>query len=43
MKKSKRKGFTLVELLVTIVLLGIIGGIVIYNMTNISKNTQDND
>ncbi len=43
MKKSKRQGFTLVELLVTIVLLGIIGGIVIYNMTNISVNTKESD
>lgn len=43
MKKSTKKGFTLVELLVTIVLLGIIGGIVIYNMTNISKNTKESD
>lgn len=43
MKKSKRQGFTLVELLVTIVLLGIIGGIVIYNMTNISRNTKESD
>lgn len=43
MVKSNKKGFTLVELLVTIVLLGIIGGIVIYNMTNISHVTKESD
>lgn len=43
MGKSTRKGFTLVELLVTIVLLGIIGGIVIYNMTNMSQITKESD
>ena len=42
-KTSMKKGFTLVELLITIVLLGIIGGIVIYNMTNISRDTKEND
>lgn len=40
---TMKKGFTLVELLITIVLLGIIGAIVIYNMTNISRDTKEND
>ncbi len=42
MKKSS-KGFTLVELLVTIVLLGIVATIVIVNMTSISKNSRDRE
>lgn len=40
---TMKKGFTLVELLITLVLLGIIGAIVIYNMTNISRDTKEND
>ncbi len=41
MLKHKKKGFTLVELLVTIVLLGVIGAIVIYNMTSISTSSKE--
>lgn len=41
--KKKCKGFTLVELLVTIVLLGVIGAIVIYNMTSVSNSSKDTD
>lgn len=43
MMKSRRKGFTLVELLVTIILLGIIGAIIIYNMTSVSHNTKESE
>lgn len=43
MKKANKKGFTLVELLVTIILLGVIGAIVIYNMSNISTKTKESD
>lgn len=42
MKKSK-KGFTLVELLVTIILLGIVGGIIIYNMTSVSNSSKETE
>lgn len=41
MKKSARMGFTLVELLVTIILLGVIGAIVVYNMMNVSTNSKE--
>lgn len=41
MKKSAKMGFTLVELLVTIILLGVIGAIVVYNMMNVSTNSKD--
>lgn len=41
--KKKRKGFTLVELLVTIVLLGVIGAIIIYNMTSVSNESKENE
>lgn len=41
--RKDRKGFTLVELLVTIILLGLVGGIVIYNMSSVSKETKDNE
>ena len=37
--KSK-KGFTLVELLVTIVLLGVVATVIIFNVTNVSKNSK---
>lgn len=43
MIKSKKKGFTLVELLVTIILLGVIGAIIIYNMTSVSNNSKENE
>jgi prepilin-type N-terminal cleavage/methylation domain-containing protein len=42
-KKSTKKGFTLVELLVTIVLLGIIGTIVVYNMMNVSTSSKESE
>lgn len=35
-----KKGFTLVELLVTIVLLGIVAGIVIFNLTSVKSSSQ---
>ena len=41
--KNLRKGFTLVEVLVTIVLLGIVGTIVIYNVANISQTSKESD
>lgn len=41
MKKSAKMGFTLVELLVTIILLGVIGAIVVYNMMNVSTNSKE--
>ena len=37
---KSRKGFTLVELLVTIVLLGVVAAIIIFNVTNVSKNSK---
>lgn len=43
MPKSKEKGFTLVELLVTIILLGVIGAIIIYNMTSVSNNSKESE
>ena len=42
-KNIYRRGFTFVELLVTIVLLGVVGGIVIYNMTGISTSSKDTE
>ena len=42
MKRSHRKlGFTLVELLVTIILLGVVGAIVIYNMTSVTSTSKE--
>ncbi|MCR5224116.1 MAG: prepilin-type N-terminal cleavage/methylation domain-containing protein [Bacilli bacterium] len=41
--KRTSKGFTLVELLVTVVLLGIVATIVVINMTGISKQGQDRE
>ncbi len=35
--EEKKNGFTLVELLVTIVLLGVVTTVIIFNVTNISK------
>lgn len=43
MKKLKKNGFTLVELLVTIILLGVIGAIVIYNMTSVSTSSKETE
>ncbi len=43
LKKRNKKGFTLVELLVTIVLLGIVASIVIYNMTSVSKTSKETE
>lgn len=42
MKRAK-KGFTLVELLVTIVLLAVIGTVVIYNMVSVSNKSKEAD
>lgn len=39
----KKRGFTLVELLVTIILLGVIGAIIIYNMTSVSNNSKETE
>ena len=38
-----RKGYTLVELLVTILLLCVIGGVVTFNVVNISKRNKKNE
>ena len=35
-----KKGFTLVELLVTIILLGVVATVIIFNVTNVSKNSK---
>ena len=43
MKNRLKKGFTLVELLVTIVLLGVVGAIVIYNMTSVTSNSKESE
>ncbi len=43
LKKNTKRGFTLVELLVTIVLLGIVAAIVIYNMTSVSKTSKETE
>lgn len=43
LKRLKKQGFTLVELLVTIVLLGIVAAIVIYNMTSVNKTSKESD
>lgn len=40
---KNKKGFTLVELLVTIVLLGVVATIIVYNMTNVSTTTKESD
>lgn len=40
---KKKRGFTLVELLVTIVLLGVVATIIIFNVTNVSKNSKKTD
>ena len=41
--KNTRKGFTLIEILVTIVLLAIVGAIVIYNVAMLrSRNEEEN-
>ena len=37
---KSRKGFTLVELLVTIILLGVVATVIIFNVTNVSKNSK---
>ena len=43
MKNTRRKGFTLIEILVTIILLAIVGTIVIYNVSQIqSSSKQEN-
>lgn len=42
-KKFNKKGFTLVELLVTIVLLGVVATIIIYNMTSVSNQSKESD
>ena len=41
--RLSKNGFTLVELLVTIVLLGIVGAIVIYNMTNVQNTSKETE
>ena len=42
MKNNRHNlGFTLVELLVTIVLLGVVGAIVIYNMTSVTSTSKE--
>lgn len=43
MKKNNRLGFTLVELLAVIVLLGIVAGITGYAITNLIKSSKEKD
>lgn len=43
MKKKSNKGFTLVELIVVIILLGIVGTVVVYNMTSVSNTSKDTE
>ena len=40
---NRKNGFTLVELLVTIVLLGIVTTVIIFNVSNVSKNSKKTD
>ena len=41
--RSRKKGFTLVELIATIVLIAVIGAIIIFNVTNISSTNRDSE
>ena len=41
--RKNSKGFTLVELIATIIILGIIASIIIINVTSISKKSTDNE
>ena len=41
--RSRRKGFSLVELIVTIVLLVVIGAIIIFNVANIGSTSKDTE
>ena len=41
--KRSRKGFTLVELLVTIILLGVVAAVVIYNMTSVNNTSKETE
>lgn len=38
-----RKGYTLVELLVTILLLGLLGGVIIFNVNSMSNKSKKNE
>lgn len=40
---NSKKGFTLTELLITIILLGIVGTIVIYNMLHVSTSSKESE
>ncbi len=39
--KNTRKGFTLIEILVTIILLGIVGSIIIYNVAKVQTASKE--
>ena len=41
-EKKQDKGFTLVELLIVIVILGILAGIVVFAVGNLTSNAQKN-
>ena len=38
-----RKGYTLVELLVTLLLLGLLGGVIIFNVNNLSNKSKKSE
>ena len=41
--RKNSKGFTLIELIVTIILLGIVATVIIFNVSQISKNSLEKE
>lgn len=40
-KRAKRRGFTLIELVIVIVILGILAGVAALSFTNVTKSSRD--